>query len=781
MGKFIRSTPVRVLALILALGLILTPAMGGTFACLLAQTQSIINTFLSGLTPDGAIILRKEVTHPFGESYAVPDQLRFDFQVCLGPDFAGQTVETSQGDHTADQNGTILLSLAPGGAVSIRGIDQGTVVTVTELPGPGFAPEGGATRTVTAGTGDLELRYNNIYTPAPADPVGVSVTGIKLLEGRDWQEGDRFDFTLEFRHASAGDQWQTLGTRTVEYDPNDPDFDRFDFTDLVRALTFDTAGEYAFRVSEVSGDLGGIVYDQVVSYFDIAVGDDDMDGTLEIQNVTGYQNAEAYHDPETGEFHVEVTICNRYAPEGTADVTIPIRKTVTSFSGQEQTRAGYTFELYDEWGILIDRSQETSAAGEIAMRLTFDAWDAGQVFRYTLVETGGGQTLDGMSYDSRSYPIEITVTDNLDGTISAAVTELPEWYEFENIYDPVNTQADFGGTKVLVGRELRAGEFTFAIYEADSGFHISGQPIQTVTNDADGSFSFAPMEYNRVGTYRYAVVEMDPGAPGILSDDAVFHVTVTVTDEGGMLRAETAITDSLGDPTVILFTNIYQPKAVPVPLEGRKVLYGMELAAGQYWFELYESDESWQLLGDPKRVSHNSRGSFVFDDLTFHEPGVYRYVVREDTSRPMQGVEYDERHYAVTITVFDDLSGQLRADVALQILGEGKADEIRFENIYTEPPTTQPTDPTPGPTEPPTEPSTEPTTEPTVPPDTGKPGGGHEPGNPDHTDPPDGTDKPATPPTGDDSQLELYILLLVLSGAGFLVLLLTDRDRKKRK
>lgn len=801
MRQIRHSTRIRVLAILLALGLILTPALGGTVAGIIARTQCIINTFLLGLDPDGELILRKEVTYPFGEGYLVPEDLRFGFTVCLGPEYAGKTVQTSQGDLTADDSGAIFLTLAPTEAVSIRGIREGTAVTVTEEPAPGFTPESGPAQTVTIGPERSQLRYNNVYAPAPADTSGITVTGTKLLEGRDWQEGDRFTFTLEYRHASAEQDWQTLGTETVTYDPEDPKFDRFDFTELVRSVIFDTAGEYAFRVSEVDDGQGGIIYDKVVSYFDILVGDDDMDGALEIQDVTGYQNAAAWADPESGAFHVEVTICNRYAPDGTADVTIPIRKTVRSFSGEEQSRAGYTFELYDEWGNLIDRSGETSAAGEIAMTLTFGAKDAGQTFRYTLIETGSGETWNGVTYDERIYPIEITVTDNLDGTIRAEITDAPECYFFENLYDPVNTQTDFGGIKELLGRDLRPGEFRFALYAADSSFRITGEPLQVIANEADGSFAFAPIDYDRVGTHRYVVRELPSGKhDGILYDDTLYQITVTVTDEGGILRADPRITDSLGEPADLIFRNVYQPEAVSITLGGSKVLYGMELAPGQFRFELYETDESYQILGEPMAAANGLDGSFSFDRITFTEPGTFYYAVTEDDSAQMEGMRYDERVYGAKVTVWDDGAGSLQADVALTVTGSGEAESITFVNTYTAP--TEPTDPTvpTEPTEPsepttPTEPSepSEPTvpTEPTEPSEPSEPTEPTQPSEPtvppETTEPPDSGDvdkpvkpsNPDQPSTGDQSHVEFYLLLLLLSGAGFAVLAMTGKDKKK--
>ena len=301
----------KALALLLSLSLILTAVFGGTFAQIITKTPSFLNTFLSGLEPTGDLVIRKEVTHPFGNGYTIPDGLSFDFTVSLGADYAGKTVATSQGNRTADENGSITVSATPGGAVRIQDLMDGTSVTVTESPRGAFSPAGGAERSITIQSSDNTITYNNVYAPGPVDPVNMTVTGTKLLEGRDWQEGDSFTFLLEYKMSGHNDEWKELGEASVTYEliqvqdpefPDDPektiwiekpDFDKFSFTELVQGVAYTSAGEYSFRVSEVEGTVGGITYDKVVSYFDVTVEDADMNGSLEIQNVKGFQNATA--------------------------------------------------------------------------------------------------------------------------------------------------------------------------------------------------------------------------------------------------------------------------------------------------------------------------------------------------------------------------------------------------------------------------------------------------------------------------------------------------------
>lgn len=795
----------KILALLLSVAVLLTTAFGGTFAHIVTKTPSFINTFLSGLDPSGDLIIQKEVRHPFGSGYALPEGLSFDFTVSFGTEYAGKTVKTSLGEFTADETGRIIVSVAPNSAVRIRSLAKGTSVTVTEAAVAGFTPEGGAERSLTIQTGENRLAYTNVYAPGPVDPVNLTVNGTKLLEGRAWQEGDSFTFRLEYKLA-GNEAWQTAGTTSVAYDPANADFNKFSFTEMVQGVAYDAAGEYSFRVSEVEGTVPGITYDQVVSYFDVTVGDDDMDGALEIWDVKGYQNAGASYDESTGSYCVAVTVNNKYAPAGTAVATIQIDKQVKSLSGEERSAAGYTFALYDESGSLVATSGETSAAGEASIALIYEAKDAGKTFRYALKETHGGETINGMVYDDTVYPISVSIVDDLDGTISAHVysgeeaveaasgevkakeveaeqveaaetilaatselpveivaelglpntvpesTEVPEnsivteakdiavipesasnvcVTSFVNVYDPADIAVSFSGTKELTGRNLKEGEFTFDLYTAGDNFVVAeGQdPVQSMVNDADGNFGFTSLAYSEVGVYRYVVKENDAAKlGGITYDESEFHVIVTVTDENGILKADTSITDELGAPAEIKFQNSYKAAPALISLYGTKTLTGKELEENMFRFRLYSADENYTVRETvPKDAFNDADGQFAFERIEHAETGTFYYVVKEEVDEDVEGMTYDDTVYGVKVSVWDDGSGILKTAVVLTVAGGEEVDAILFENSYTKP----------------------------VDPD--------------------------VPLTGDDSAVTFYIIVAVISAAAVILLLMADKRKVKRR
>lgn len=740
-NRIFYSRYIRCVVLLLSLALLCSAVTGPTLAYIVTKTSSMFNTFISGLVPEGGIVICKTVEHPFEETYVIPENIGFGFRVELGQAYAGKTVTTTQGTQTADSNGNITVTVKPGQCVGIREIIAGTSVTVTELAqAPGFAvADGIVSKTVTvAPRKDTTVRFVNTYTPAPVPDVNLEVTGIKNLEGRPWQEGDTFTFLLEHRYlGDENSQWTQLGTTSVAYDPTVEDFNCFDLTELVRSVQYSQTGTYSFRISEIEGVLGGVTYDELISYFDVQVSDVNMDGYLEFSHVIGTAGAKAFWDDARMTYCVQMTFSNQYAPEGSAAVSIPIRKTVEDHSGQSQTADGYTFELYTPEGELLQTSEPTSASGETGLRLVYEAEQAGQTFTYILKETGCGTVQGAMAYDAAEYTVHVTVTDNLDGTISAAadVQELC----FVNIYDPLDAAAFVEGTKTLDGRDLRDGEFVFQLYQTDFNFEMAqdAQPAVTAANRADGGFTFGPLIYDRVGTYYYLVRE-DASAPirGIVYDDSVYHLTVTVTDENGNLTAAIDVSDAAGQPAELSYHNTYQPIAAFLQMCGQKVLQGAPLEQGQFHFKLFAADGNFAPVGQElQTVTNTAEGTFSFDPVLYDQTGTYRYIIREEIVKRVEGVIYDDTVYGVTVTVTDDGSGALAAQTEIIRLGGDAADEIVFENVY------MPQDPT----------------------------------DPDQPTEPDKPDDPDSPKTGNPMTMLPYVVMIVLSLALLIMLLLWDK------
>ncbi len=501
------------------------------------------------------------------------------------------------------------------------------------------------------------VTFENTYVASPTEYI---LSGTKVLTGRALLN-EEFTFLLT--------QTDEQGNALVDgFRAETKNFTDGSFT--FPAVPFDRAGTYYFAVSEqIGSDAYGIQYDTTHYLAAITVTDNGK-GALEVTEVTirilGGSQVEA------------IRFENTYSPDPTA-AQIPGTKVL---EGQVLGSGDFAFELYsadENWnpGALLETVQN-SADGSFGFRsipfTTTGTW------YYLVKEAHGGETIDGIAYDTTVYRVRIDVIDDLQGQLHAQVHIYDETgakrdgVVFVNRYQITGEAAvTIGGTKVLTGQDLTDGQFTFELYDEN------GNVIQTATNQA-GAFAFhlqyGPKDAGH--TYRYTVKEKNGGAviDGITYDDAVFEVTVEVTDDGkGGIVAEATI---IGGP--IQFHNHYEVGGeAAVTIGGTKVLIGRALEDGEFQFELY--DDQGNLVGT---ADNGADGSFRFAALTFTEAGTYRYTVVEKAGA-LDNVTYDTARFAVEITVTDNGIGGL--DAAIMALYKTTdeahpAEEILFQNVY---------------------------------------------------------------------------------------------------
>ena len=633
-----RLTVHKVLALLLFSVILFTTVLNGTFAQIITKTPSFINTFLSGLDPTGDLIISKQITHPFGDDYKLPEGLRFELNIAFGNGFAEKKLNTSQGEKVADEQGNITVNVVPGGAVEIYDLPVDTSVVVTETESAGFTPKEGPTRSVAIQRGENKINYVNEYNPAPVNPVNLTVDGTKLLEGRDWQEGDCFEFLLEYKVANGNKEWQSVGNAVVTYESTKPDFDRFSFSDSIQKIIYDVAGEYSFRVSEIAGSIDGIEYDKAVSYFDVTVGDAEMDGALEIQNVTVPEgsNATVVYDESVDNYDVDIVVTNRYV-ERSDEVNIQIYKGVESSSGKEKLPAGYSFEIYDESRKLVSTSAETSAAGEAAISLVYEAEDAGKTFHYTLKETYGGETRDGVTYDPWIYEISVSVVDNNDGTISAYV------------YDTEDYRTELVEEEQSESNQLEEEQL---------------DPVQ--------------LEEEQLELTLPEVIENNENLTEQIRD----NIFVSASAENSV-REMTVIPEGASDKYSVSFTNIYDPKDAIVSFQGMKILEGRSLNADEFQFDLYETGNDFSVSESQEpaqSVTNDAEGKITFGEIRYDKIGAHYYVIKENTTHKLRGITYDDSVFCIVVNVTDK-NGELDVSVNISdILGTSK--ELVFKNSY---------------------------------------------------------------------------------------------------
>ena len=448
-------------------------------------------------------------------------------------------------------------------------------------------------------------------------------------------------------------------------------------------LTFDHAGTFPFTVREVQPTPGapgvpGVTYTGK-TYTLTYVVKDNNDGKLVVESST----VKPSEGTENGVTPNTMTFANSYQPGQTSYQISGTKVLENADPATTRTPADgeFTFALID-----VATGQEIDRTTNVGKAFTFKAisYTATGSHAYQVKEVAGQ---DGtITYSDAVLDVTVNVTDDGSGQLTATANKTAADLTFTNTYTPTATTATITGTKALTGRDLAEGEFFFDLKDAD------GNVVQTVQNGADGTFGFAPLQLDKVGTYVYTVSERAGAtANGVTYDTTVFTATVTVTEnaETHALEAQVAYSKGGKAADAVAFSNSYAPAATEVKLGASKVLSGEDLKEGQFSFQLKDADG--KVLQTAKNAADGTVG---FEAISYDKPGTYAYSISE-VDDGQKNVTYDAAEHRVTVTVTDDGAGHLVATVTY----DGDVAPV-FKNTYT-PPTTPPVNP---PTNPPSKP-----------------------------------------------------------------------------
>ena len=422
---------------------------------------------------------------------------------------------------TYTEPGTYVYDIkeTPNGVGGITYDDSIYTVTV-DVTDDGSGKLTAETSTTKDGTAADAIVFDNSYDPAKT---GLSIGGTKELTGKDL-EADMFSFTLT---GIDGAPMPVDGQATVT--ATNTAGGAFDFGEI----KYDKVGEYKYEVSEVNAGATGMTYD--TNTYNVTVKVTDEDGALKA--VPSVENS-------------QIVFRNSYTPiplvlEG--DSAIGGTKDLT---GRDLKDGEFVFQLKDGDKVIAEATN--NAEGTFA----FDGIKIEKVgtYNYTVSEKMNG--LGGVEYDKTIYNVRIDASDE-GGYIKAKVTYTVngEPYDnmvFTNAYSYRSTSVQIGAIKKLEGRDLKDGEFTFLLEDAE------GNLISKAVNDADGKVVFDKIDYDEPGTFNYVVSEVSGESEGVTYDENRYNVTVTVTDsEKGYLEAE--ITGDEG----LTFVNVYEKPAIP--------------------------------------------------------------------------------------------------------------------------------------------------------------------------------------------------------------------------
>lgn len=386
-------------------------------------------------------------------------------------------------------------------------------------------------------------------------------------------------------------------------------------------------------------------------------------------------------------------------------------------------------------------------------------------FRVTQVETN----IDGLTHESTEERFDVHADDSdMDGKIEVrgmqAVTSSTKIDEdqntaimlFRSMYAPESSSSvSIDIVKHLndkSGQGRDASGFVFELYDENDTVMQTSSPTDALGHTSL-TLTFGASETGK--TFAYTLREKNDSAPGISYDSSLHVIEVTVEEvQDETLRALVSVDEGEpADSCTVSFTNTYDPTHASTTIAGSKELTGRALKAGEFQFNLYQTTSEFEVPESAHPLlttSNDLDGAFAFDALSFDAVGTYYYVVLEDASEPVEGVEYDHSTYAVTVSVADE-GGRLVANQAVRSMDNGKSCAVAFSNAYK----AEPVDPgDPGNPEPGGQDD---------PPNANGGDGGGDGGDNDTDEEP--TDKGALAQTGDDVYVLPIIVLAVAAAA----------------
>lgn len=515
--------------------------------------------------------------------------------------------------------------------------------------------------------------FTNTYRAQPATDTPTAVKRMSASEGNKYPlKGDDFAFTLHQQSAPAN---VSNPDQTKRNDRNgDIRFDR---------LSFPLVGTYVFTMSEQDTTVPGVTKDGTVATITYVVEDVGHTGRLSVTSKTV--------TPSTGDSDGTVTFTNRYNPKNVGYAIGGAKRIVNTdtATGRIPQDGEFTFQL--NAASAHDSDDNPIDAGDIPMpdgsrdgKLTVANKGTGFTFgRMTYTKPGAytyhvkelAGTDKTIGYSTQEYDVTVTVTDQ-GGMLSASADRQATDVRFDNTYTPTPVDVTVKADKRLTGRDLNDGEFAAELKDSDGNL-LQTKRFARVPRDAqsdkatdvregEGTLEFDKLTFDRAGVYTYTVTEQDGDLGGVTYDRTVHTVTVTVTEDADShtLTAKTEYSTENGSEDGIRFTNTYQPQNVLVELTARKRLTGRGLKVHEFEFELVDRDGK---VIDTER--NDKDGDIRFKPLTYgrdnngiDDCGEHRYVIRERNTGE-KNVTYDRTEHHVTVTVGDDLQGNLTAKV----------------------------------------------------------------------------------------------------------------------
>ena len=511
-----------------------------------------------------------------------------------------------------------------------------------------------------------ETEFKNVYA---AEPVESSVTDkidvTKSLTGRDLTAGE-FSFEL-------------LEIADKEVKPVETVTNGADGKVTFSAIRYTEIGQHTYMLREVKGDAGGITYDDTTYTIVTTIGDNgkgQLAATHELKGAKDVKSIEFKNAYTTNAAEASLTgIKNLQVPDGLTPADIAGKFTFT-VTGEEGAPMPANASVTNDAKGKVDFGKITFTLDDLNKALGGKPEKREHTFIYTVTESG---EVAGVTNDAKlSREVSFTVTDDSKGNL--IVSRKPDGdvaFTFTNTYNvtPVETSVtdQITANKVLTGRELKEGEFSFELVEG-------AKVVATGKNAADGKITMSAVKYDKAGTHTYTLREVNGGtiSKGITYSDAKFTIETTITDNGdGSLSA----THVLKGTEPAEFKNSYSvtPLYTELDFDLSKAIDGREWTDGdEFSFTITAPDGA--PLPDPATVTvskHDAKDGIAaikFGKIRYTAAGTYKYEIRENAGNTV-GMTYDSHVATAEVTVTEDGDGNLTANVT-------KKENGRFTNTY---------------------------------------------------------------------------------------------------
>ena len=589
------------------------------------------------------------------------------------------------------------------------------------------------------------LNFNNVYNSSVEYSNKAGLVIQKTLNGRDMTAG-QFEFTVEAQDSGSGDTAVTahqaagkLGfgqgeTKKVfqSVAATDGTACSIDILDGQKVeFNQDDAGKtFCYKVTETKGGAAGYTNDTTKYRVKIALedlGTGAMKATTTVTDVTDnpevIRKTEVRSDDPDGKTIAVIPFINSYSASGDLGGKDSAKiKASKTLNGRDMKKDEFTFQVTNAMDTKEQKTVLSTGKNAAAKDGNPGAVDFAEI-KYTTAqmkqdvenglavkEEGNKYTYQyevsevtenlpaGVSPEEGSFAVTVTVTDNGDGTLTAAVTypDDKNKLNFVNDYDTKTVSVPIKGIKSLelegeaaMTIEDIEGKYDFALTgkETTAGADeaapmptLNGKTMTSAKNDKTGEIDFghitlqasdfegiAPDDQgNRTRTFEYKITEKG-NVDGVVNDrEATKTVSITVMYNS---KEKSFHVTGVPEDAAFQFINIYGITSTDVSADTlfsvNKILKGRDLKDGEFQFELLElvDDEAVVIAKGTHGAASAGKASAVdFGKITYDAPGEHDYLIREVVPAGGRDADtvYDTRSYSVHVSVTDQKDGTLK-------------------------------------------------------------------------------------------------------------------------